>query len=101
MSTKRRRRHSPEQIVRKSREADAMLTPGRIWRRCCSPRRGWPWQESGVAPAYYLIKSRSINPAARIERRLLNRCLQLGALGTKSKKASATCADASIVSKCV
>jgi len=29
MSTKRRRRHSPEQIVRKLRDADAMLSAGR------------------------------------------------------------------------
>jgi putative transposase len=29
MSTKRRRRHSPEQIVRKLRDADAMLTAGK------------------------------------------------------------------------
>lgn len=29
MSTKRRRRHSPEQIVRKLRDADAMLTVGK------------------------------------------------------------------------
>ncbi len=29
MSTKRRRRHSPEQIVRKLRDADAMLSAGK------------------------------------------------------------------------
>lgn len=29
MSTKRRKRHSPEQIVRKLRDADAMLTAGK------------------------------------------------------------------------
>ena len=29
MTTKRRRRHSPEQIVRKLREADAMLNAGK------------------------------------------------------------------------
>ena len=29
MSTKRRRRHSPEQIVRKLRDADAMLNAGK------------------------------------------------------------------------
>lgn len=29
MSTKRRRRHSPEQIVRKLRDADAMLNSGK------------------------------------------------------------------------
>ena len=29
MSTKRRRRHSPEQIVKKLRDADAMLNAGR------------------------------------------------------------------------
>lgn len=29
MSTKRRRRHSPEQIVRKLRDADAMLVAGK------------------------------------------------------------------------
>ena len=29
MSTKRRRRHSPEQIVRKPRDADAMLNAGK------------------------------------------------------------------------
>lgn len=29
MSAKRRRRHSPEQIVRKLRDADAMLTAGK------------------------------------------------------------------------
>ena len=29
MSTKRRKRHSPEQIVRKLRDADAMLNAGK------------------------------------------------------------------------
>ncbi len=29
MSTKRRRRHSPEQIVKKLRDADAMLNAGK------------------------------------------------------------------------
>jgi hypothetical protein len=30
MTTKRRKRHSPEQIVRKLRDADAMLNAGKV-----------------------------------------------------------------------
>ena len=33
--TRRRKRHSPEQIVRKLRDADAMLNAARTWRACC------------------------------------------------------------------
>ncbi len=29
--TKRRRRHNPEQIVKKLRDADALLNAGRVW----------------------------------------------------------------------
>ena len=40
MTRKRRKRHSPEQIVRKLRDADAMLNAGQgSWRRCCRPWR--------------------------------------------------------------
>lgn len=38
MTKKRRKRHSPEQIVKKLRDADAMLNAGKPFRqRVCSP----------------------------------------------------------------
>jgi putative transposase len=35
MTSKRRKKHKPEQIVAKLRDADAMLNAGKDWQLCC------------------------------------------------------------------
>jgi hypothetical protein len=39
MTSKRRKKHKPEQIVAKLRDADAMRNVGKGWRWCCRPWR--------------------------------------------------------------
>ena len=51
---KRRKRHNPEQIVRKLRDADAILNAGKVWLRCCGT-----WRSVSL-----LINAGGINMAA-------------------------------------
>jgi len=57
MSTKRRKRHTPEQIVRKLRDADAMFSAGNSMNR-------FPWLTYLVSLQIQLSNSFSVNSSS-------------------------------------